>query len=292
MNQPAQVRNNLIGIGLMVAAMAAFAVEDAIIKYMSATLPTGQLMILIGIGGTLSFTIWALAKGHRFEWAKITHPAMVIRTLAELVGTCGFVASLALVDLSVISAIVQVNPLLVTLGAALFLGETVGPRRWAAIFIGLFGVLVILRPGSAAFDPAYLLTVLGVIGLSVRDVATKRVPDNVPTLVMAALGFGAVIPAGAILLAFGQTWAPVSPASGAAIAVAVTIGVIAYTCIITATRIGEISAVTPFRYSRLIFGAAIGIAVFGEVLDAWTILGAGIVVGSGLYAFWREAQAR
>ncbi len=286
------VRDNLIGIGLMVVAMAAFAVEDGIIKYLSGALPTGQILILIGIGGTAVFSTWAWLKGLRLQRRMVTHPAMIIRTAAELMGTCGFVASLALVDISVISAIVQVNPLLVTLGAALFLGETVGVRRWTAIFIGLAGVFIILRPGSADFDPAYLLTVIGVIGLSIRDVATRRVPRDIPTLVMAAIGFAAVIPAGLILMAFGQTWTPMVTPQWGLIGLAVLIGVAAYLCIITAMRIGEVSAVTPFRYSRLIFGAIIGILAFGESLDIWTIVGAIIVVGSGLYAFWREAQAR
>ncbi|MGB1236064.1 MAG: DMT family transporter [Planktomarina sp.] len=292
MKPETQARNNLIGIGLMIAAMGAFAVEDGIIKILSGGLPTGQILILIGIGGTFVFTAWALAKGDSFERSKVLHPAVVIRTLAELVGTCGFVASLALADISVISAIVQVNPLIVTLGAALFLGEYVGPRRWAAIFIGMIGVLIILRPGSAEFDPAYLLTLLGVIGLSVRDVATRRVPRDISTQVMAAIGFGAVIPAGLILMAFGQTWTEMDVWEMATIPVAVIIGVVAYVCIITATRIGEISAVTPFRYSRLIFGAMVGIIMFGETIDTWTIVGSGIIVASGLYAFWREAQSR
>jgi len=174
----------------------------------------------------------------------------------------------------------------------LFLGEKVGIRRWTAIFIGLVGVFIILRPGSATFDPAYMLTVIGVIGLSIRDVATRRVPRDIPTLVMAAIGFAAVIPAGLILMAFGQSWTPLNTPEWGFIGLAVCIGVAAYLCIITATRIGEISAVTPFRYSRLLFGAVIGIWAFGETLDTWTIVGAVIVVGSGLYAFWREAQAR
>ncbi|MEM6306847.1 MAG: DMT family transporter [Pseudomonadota bacterium] len=288
----ATVRQNLFGIGCMILAMAAFAVEDGIIKYLSADLPTGQILILIGLGGTAVFTLWAMAIGAKFKQSELQHPALIIRTLAELVGTCGFVASLALVDISVISAIVQVNPLLVTLGAALFLRETVGLRRWMAIFIGLGGVMIILRPGTAAFDPAYLLTILGVIGLSVRDVATKRIPTGMPTQVMAAIGFAAVIPAGLILLSFGQTWQPVSQTQIAILAAAVCIGVLAYQSIITGTRIGDISAVMPFRYSRLIFGALVGIFMFGEILDKWTIIGSLIIVISGLYAFWRESQAR
>ncbi len=292
MTDASQVRKNVIGILLMIGAMAAFAVEDGLIKYLAGSIATGQILILIGLGGTSVFAIWALAAGHRFQRAQVFHPAVIVRTLAELIGTCGFVASLALADISVISAIVQVNPLLVTLGAALFLGETVGPRRWAAIAIGMIGVLIILRPGAADFNPAYLLTVLGVIGLSVRDVATRRVPKDISTLVMAAIGFGAVVPAGLILMSFGQSWVSVSPSEGGLFAVAVVIGVIAYLCIITATRIGEISAVTPFRYSRLIFGALVGVIAFGESLDRWTLIGAGIIVASGLYAFWRESQAR
>lgn len=284
-------RENLIGMGLMIIAMGLFTLEDALIKHLTKTLATGEILILIGIGGTLVFFSIAKAKQQRFEGDLIKTPAVIIRTLAELFGTACFVASLAMVPLSLISTIIQVVPLLVTLGAAVFLGESVGFRRWAAIFVGLFGVILILRPTGTHFEPAIILTVLGVIGLAVRDVATKRIPQTASTVVLATFGFGATIPAGLILMAFSGGWSVPTLAEFSILAAGVAIAMVAYYAIITATRIGEMSVVTPFRYSRLIFGIIAGVVFFGESLDFYTILGGLIIVAAGLYTFWRERVA-
>jgi len=285
-------RENLLGIGFITLAMAAFAVEDSLIKLLSTRLSSGQILLMIGLGGTLGFYIWSRQKGEGLTAQIITNRWVIGRTLSELVGTAFFVLALALVPISTVSAIIQVSPLLVTLGAAVVLRERVGLRRWSAILVGLFGVAVILRPWSAAFEASALLALMGVIGLSARDVATRRIAKTTPSLALATLGFGATIPAGVILLIFDPRliWPASSDALLIAISILIAIG--GYYCIIAAMRIGEVAAVVPFRYSRLVFGVAIGVWYFGEVLDQWTLIGSAIVVLSGLYALWRESQLR
>lgn len=287
-----KLSDNLIGILLMTAAMAGFAAEDAIIKILSATIGTGQILITIGIGGTIIFAILTRLRGEVFRRAEIFHPVLMARTVSEIIGTLCFVSALALSPISIVSAIVQANPLLVCLGAALFLGERVGPRRWVAIILGLIGVLIILRPGSAGIDLGSVLAALGVVGLSARDILTRRLPQGISTYVASTVGFAAVIPAGLFLYFLGQEIT--SPTSGqwGMFALAIAIGVLAYYAITAAMRVGEVGAVTPFRYSRLLFGVSLGIVVFGETLDWPTILGSALVVGAGLYVILREAYLR
>lgn len=284
--------DNLVGILLMLGAMAAFAIEDMFIKQLSGALPAGQILIVLGVGGFLIFATIARAKGRRLWTRDLLLPAVLLRNFGEIIGTSGYVLAVVLTPLSSASAILQATPLMVALGAGLFLGHHVGWRRWVAISIGFVGVLIIIRPGLEGFQPASLFAVQGVIGLSIRDLATRAIPAHVSTSVLSAFGFGVVAPAGAVLLLFET--APVIPDSGqlGLLAAALIIGPIGYYAIVAAMRIGEIPVVTPFRYVRLVFAMIIGVLVFDEVLDFWTLLGAAIIIGSGMFTIYREARAR
>ena len=286
------IRENLLGIGFIVIAMAGFAAEDAIIKFLTSRLAPGQIMVMIGLGGTFGFYILAHYNGQKLTPEIASNRWVIGRTLSELFGTAFFVLSLAMVPIITISAIIQVSPLLVTLGAAVLLREKVGVRRWSAIMMGLLGVAIILRPWSAEFEATALLALLGVIGLSARDVATRPISKKTPSLVLAILGFGATIPAGLILIALDPRLLIPTSQETFLIVASIFIGVGAYYCLVTAMRLGDVSAVVPFRYSRLVFGVAIGVWYFGEAIDRWTIIGSIMVVCSGLYALWRESRQR
>ncbi|MBK1634484.1 DMT family transporter [Rhodovulum adriaticum] len=281
---------NLRGIALMVAAMAGFALEDMFVKRVAEVLPVGQILVILGTGGALAFGAMAMARGQRL-WSRalLTRP-VILRNTGEVVGTLGFVTALALTPLSVASSILQATPLAVTLGAALFLGAQVGWRRWSAIAIGLFGVLLIVRPGLAGFDPAALFAVMAVIGLALRDLATRATPRSVGSLQLATYAFAMLVPLGLILLALGPAPAPIDAVTWARLGGALVMGVAGYYAIVEAMRVGEVAVVTPFRYTRLIFALIIGVLVFGERPDALTLVGAAIVITSGLYTLWREAR--
>ncbi|TCP63223.1 drug/metabolite transporter (DMT)-like permease [Rhodovulum bhavnagarense] len=281
---------NLRGIALMVAAMAGFALEDMFVKRVADQLPVGQILAILGTGGGLAFAAMALARGQRL-WSRalLTRP-VILRNAGEVMGTLGFVYALALTPLSVASSILQATPLAVTLGAAVFLGAQVGWRRWSAIGIGFFGVLLIVRPGLAGFDPASLFAVMGVMGLALRDLATRATPRSVGSLQLATYAFCMLIPLGLVLMAFGDGPAPIDTATWVQLAGALVMGVAGYYAIVEAMRVGEVAVVTPFRYTRLIFALVIGVLVFGERPDALTLAGAAIIIGSGLYTLWREAR--
>lgn len=279
---------NLRGIALMVAAMAAFALEDLFVKRAAADIPVGQILMTLGVGGALIFGLLALARGQRLWTRVLLSRPVLLRNLGEVIGTLGFVYAIALTPLSSASAILQATPLVVTLGAALFMGAQVGWRRWTAIFVGLFGVLLILRPGLAGFQPASLFAVLGVIGLALRDLATRATPRTVGSLQLSAYGFGMLIPLGALLLALRGGPVTVDAGQAALLAGALAMGVAGYYAIVEAMRSGEVAVVTPFRYTRLVFALIIGALAFGERPDALTLTGAAIIIASGLYTLMRE----
>jgi drug/metabolite transporter (DMT)-like permease len=282
--------DNLRGICLMVLAMAGFAVADSCIKLASQAMPMGQVLVSFGAGGTLVFVLIARAKGLRLWTAEALQRPVLLRNAGEIIGTCGVVMALSLLPLSLTSAILQVNPLAVTFAVAVVLREPVGWRRWTAIMVGFAGVMVIIRPGAAAFDPAILWAVLGVIGLTLRDVATRAVPRGTENLKLATWGFASLMPLGMAMLAItGGTVEPDLRAQSLLIG-AVLSGTTAYWAITAAMRVGDVGVVTPFRYTRLIFAMGIGIVVFAEHPDGWTYAGSALVVASGIYTLWREGR--
>ncbi len=283
---------NLVGILLMLGAMACFAIEDMFIKQLSHGLGTGQIMVILGLGGFLIFAGIAKRAGKRIFTRDLLLPAVMLRNFGEMTGTLGYILAVVLTPLSSASAILQATPLAVALGAALFLQQAVGWRRWVAIAVGFAGVLIVLRPGLEGFRPASLFAVQGVIGLSIRDLATRAMPDHVSSTVLSAMGFGVIVPVGAALMLFEG--APVLPDAqqGWWILGALVIGPLGYYAIVAAMRVGEVAVVTPFRYIRLVFAMIIGMLVFDEVLDFWTLFGAAIIIGSGLFTIYREGRAR
>lgn len=287
--------DNLRGAFLMVLAMLGFAIEDMLIKQMAGAMPVGQVIIALGLAGALIFGSLAKAYGDSL-WSPDTRtPALLFRNAAEIFGTFGFVCAIALTPISTASAILQAVPLVVTMGAALFLQESVGWRRWVAIAVGMFGVLLIIRPGAESFDAKSLFAVMGVIGLATRDLATRRIDKATSSRVITFYAFLVSILTGILLLMFGITGDTLlipSKTDGVRLIAAVVVGIAAYYTIVMATRIGEMSVVAPFRYSRLVFALIIGVVAFDERPDALTLIGAAIIVASGIYTLWREQRLR
>jgi drug/metabolite transporter (DMT)-like permease len=282
--------DNFRGMAWMTLAMLAFALADMSIIMLARDLPVGQIIFLLGATGAIAFGLWARMQGQRLMTPVLLTRPVMLRNLAEMLATVGFISALALIPLSTLSAVIQANPLLVTLGAALFLGERVGWRRWSAIVVGLMGVLVIIRPGAVGFEPTILLAVVAVIGLSLRDLATRPVPRTVPTVVLSTYSFAFAAMAGLVITPFFGSFVPVEIDRVGWLAFGAAMNMVAIFAITSAMRVGEIAVVTPFRYTRLVFALIIAVLVFGERPDAWTLTGAAIVVASGLYTFWREAQ--
>lgn len=283
---------NLRGSLFMVFAMLGFAFEDMLIKQMTRSLPIGQVLAMIGCGGCLIFSTLTRLRGRRLVPPRIYWRPVVLRNLGEMVAAASFVSAFTLTTLSSASAILQAVPLAVTLGAALFLGESVGWRRWSAIGVGFAGVLLIIQPGLAGFVPASLLAVLAVAALALRDLASRALPPQVTGTQISAWAFASLVPTGLLMmLALGS--APLLPAASDLLRLggAFVVGGGGYLAIVAATRTGDVAAVVPFRYTRLVFAMLLGALVFGERPDAPMLSGAALIVGAGLYTIWRETIA-
>lgn len=284
--------DNMRGIVLMVLGMAGFAAEDMFIKLASANLPVGQILAALGLPGALMFALLARSRGVDPFSRDFLHPAVLVRNVSEMVGSVGFVMSLALIPLATATTILQAAPLFVTMGAALLLGETVGWRRWSAILVGFFGVVLVVRPGFSGFDPNVAWAVLGVTALSVRDLASRKVPKSIVSLQLATWGFFAVGVVGLLMLTVTGGAKPPTLIETVYLLGALSIGSVAYWTLTEATRVGEIAVVTPFRYSRLVFSTIVGAVVFFEYPDLYTLLGAAIIIATGLYTLMRERKRR
>ncbi len=285
-------RSNVIGSLWMVASMAAFAIEDSLFKAAAVTVPVGQMLMLFGVGGAIIFACLALWNKEPLYHADVLSPPMRIRMCFEITGRLFYVLAVAITPLSSATAILQATPIVVVAGAAVFFGERVGWMRWAAIIVGLIGVMIVLRPGTDAFSPLSILAVVGMLGLAGRDLASRAAPKTLSTVLLGLYGFLTVIAAGGVF-ALWQGRAFVWPQGQAAAFIlgAICIGVFAYTALMKAMRTGEVSVVTPFRYTRLVFGVGLGVLVFGERLDGATIVGCALIVATGLFIMWRGRVA-
>ena len=186
----------------MVGSMALFSLEDFFIKLLSSTMPASQIMLIMGLSGSIIFLFFAIVSKQPVFSRDLLDKHVITRTLADLFGALFFVGAIVLTPLSSASAILQGTPLAITARAAIFLGETVGIRRWLAVLIGFFGIILIVNPGLADFNPLSLLAVIAVICLSARDLATRAMKTTLPTLTISIYGFGAMAAAGMLAIPF------------------------------------------------------------------------------------------
>ena len=267
----------------MVASMAAFAVEDAFIKAATKQLPVGQVLLLFGFGGTILFAFLTWRSGSSLLHVHVYSKVMLLRACCELIGRLFYVLAIALTSMSSATAILQATPIIVVLGATAFFGETVDWRRWCSIVVGLIGVMIILRPAAGDFSALSLLAVVGTLGFAGRDLASRAAPASLTTWLLGLYVFLTVVIAGALFSMWDSklfVWPTNANCMG--LMAAVVAGVFAYSALMKAMRTGSISSVTPFRYTRL---------VFGERLDGPMILGCLVVIGSGLFIGWQGKVA-
>lgn len=271
----------------MLLSMALFAVEDMFLKWAASGLPVGMVIFVAGAFGAPVFALLARVEGRRVLTMAALQRPVLLRNAGEMLATFAYINALAVVDLSTVSAVLQAVPLAVTLGAALFLREQVGWRRWSAIAVGFAGVLLVIRPGMEGFRPESLWVLISVAGLALRDLAARAIPAAFSTAQVSCWGLLSVALLGAVMMVPGGAVVPDATQVGVLLG-ALVFGTAGYWAVVAATRTGEVSVVAPFRYARLVFAMAIGVFVFQERPDALMLMGAALVIGSGLYAFARE----
>ena len=279
---------NLKSIMLMIIAMGCLTLTDMLIKIVSQTLPIGQVMITYGIGALVVF--WGLLRIKRepIQLSPLANPAVIWRNVGDLIAMNSMFLALVYVPLSTIGAVIQAVPLLVTAAAALFLGEQVGLRRVSAIFVGFLGTLLIIQPGANTFDITATLVLVAALGMALRDIATKLVRESFSTLLITFYSCFLFIFSGSIILLI-QGVPSLPDWDDVAMLVAMIIaGCLGFFFMTVAVRLGDMSVVIPFRYSRLLFSMAAGILILGEQVNAMMLIGSALTILSGLYIWHRE----
>ena len=288
------ISDNFRGILLMCGSMLAFTLNDTFVKaVIHDGVPLYQVITLRGIGATLGLCLIALRQNGRLGLWPTGRDRLylALRTLGELGATWSFLVALSHMPLANLSAIMQSLPLVVTLVAALVLGESIGWRRISAIVVGFIGVMVIIRPGAADFDRWSVLGLVSVGFVVLRDLATRKFSKALPSTTGAIWAALAVLSMGTVGLA-SQGWQPISALHLAEIAGAAGFLIAGYLCAINVMRVGQIAVVAPFRYTSLLWAVLLGWLLFGTLPDQWTLLGGAITVASGLFILQRQARVK
>lgn len=282
-------RNNLLAIAAVIGAGFCLICSDACLRIASAELPLGEVIAGRSIVGCalLGFAAWTQSA---LRWHPgIVAPAVGLRVLGEVGAALFFIAAILRMPFANAAAILQFIPLVTTVVAAWLFAERVGWQRWCAGAAGLVGVLLVLQPGTSGFTWWSLLAVAAMLCMSLRDLATTRIDRSVPTLMIGTVSAAGVAVGGFALYPF----APWSWPTGEAVLLVVASGVFVaggFYCMVQAMRLGEISAVAPFRYGTMLWALLIGIVLWGEMPNLLAIAGILIVVAAGLAMLAHERR--
>ncbi|MDO8883031.1 DMT family transporter [Pseudotabrizicola sp.] len=275
------------GILLMIMAIFCFSAMDAAAKGLIARYPVPQVIWARFAGQVL---IVAVLLGPRLPLMLRTQWPMLhlIRSACQLGAIACFFSALPFIGLAEATALADLNPVLITLGAALFLGERLGPRRVAGVVAALIGALIIIRPGLSVFTPAALLPLAAAAFYSVNALLTRRLGplETAWTPMILAALFGMAVTS--VSLPF--VWVPVPMPDWPLFALIGILGTLAQLALIRAFTLAEAGSVAPFAYVGLIFAAGWGYLFFNEVPDLATIIGALVIVVAGLYVWHRETR--
>ena len=276
-----------LAILCMVGSCAVGVTSDAVTKWMTSTYPIGQILFVRNIFVFVPILLLVWRSGG-FSVLRIHNIGTnLTRAVLMASGTFMFILGLKLLPLAVMIAIGFTGPLLLTALAGPMLGEHVGWRRWSAVIVGFFGVLLMTRPGAGVFQWAILVPIVSAILGTLKDVVTRSLVATETPLAIMTFTTVVIIAAGASTVVLG--WEPITVVDVALLAVAGILVGTSHYLQIEAFRLAQVALVAPFRYSTLVWGIGLGFLVFGELPDGWTIAGSGVVVASGLYIMHREA---
>lgn len=275
------------GILLILAAILGFTLMDATAKYLTQSYHPVQVVWARFIGNLLIFFV--IFRAAAFPLMRTRRPGLQFARALMQLGSVGlFFSSLQVIGLAEATAIMDLNPVLITLGAALFLGEKIGPRRLAGIGAALVGALIIIRPGMGVFQPAALLPLAGAFTYAAGALLTRMArADSVATSVMWSAVVGSVLTS----LAVPFVWQPIAMADLWAFALLGIFGTLSQYLLVRAFATAEAGVLAPFGYTGLVWAGLWGWLLFGQLPDGWTVAGAGLIVAAGLYVWSREARA-
>ena len=272
--------------------MTAYTVNDVLVKeILLRNYPVGETIFLRGLISAILIGVFVLALGHARQLYAAISRLLVARSVCDGLSTVCFIAALAHMPMANIAAVLQIGPLLITALSVVFFRETVGWRRWAAVGVGFAGALLVVKPVPSAFDMWAVVAAGSALFAALREMHNHSIDRAVPTLVIAFWGAVGITLFGT-LFAFTEEWQMFRLPDLVQLFVASVFVGIAIYLMALAFRDVDLSVVAPFRYSYLLTSAIGGYLVFQELPDGWTVVGATLIVASGIYALHREAVNR
>lgn len=273
---------NRRGIVAMSAGMASFVANDSLVKYVSQSLPSSQLIFIRGVFATVLLLAIAHAMGASRQLGLLLDKRVLMRAAFDAFATMTYLTSLFHLPIANATAINMATPLVITLLAVVIFKDKVGAARWLAIAVGFTGVLLVVQPAGSAFNAYALLCLFGTLLHASRDLTTRTIHAGVPSILIT------LSTAVAVTLLSGawgatQTWQAVNISQLGLLAAASVFLSCGYYLLTVAMRAGEMSLIAPFRYSGLLFAIVLGYAVWGDVPNALALAGIALLVGAGLY---------
>ena len=274
---------NRRGVIAMALGMASSVANDALVKYVSQSLPATELIFLRGLFATALVAAICAGAGVLRQWRTLLDRKVAARAAFDAFATMTYLISLFHLPIANATAINMATPLVITLLAVLLLKEQVGLSRWLAIVVGFTGVLLVVQPRSDAFNAYALLCLFGTLLHSSRDLITRSIHHGVPSLLI-TLSTAVAVTLLSGVMGFAQEWQPpTSTHLGLLGAASVFLSGGYYLLTISMRSGGEMSLITPFRYTGLLFAIVLGFAIWGDVPNAAAWAGIALLVGAGLY---------
>lgn len=275
---------------MMVGAMLLFTLMDTIGKLLSAYQPVEQV-----VWGRYFFQFaWMLLLipfyGTRELFQTKRLGTQLIRGLLVALATICLFTAVSTIPLADAYTISFTAPFIVTILSIPFLGEKVGWRRWSAILVGFAGVLVVIRPGFGVFHWALLLPLVTATCFAIYQILTRKLgalPSERPLAMLFYMAFAGTI---ALSLMMPVYWQPVDNTAWLGMVTMGGLAAIGHMLLIRALGLASAVTLSPFIYTQLIWAIIIGYALFGDIPDHWMLLGGSIIIGSGLFVFYRESR--
>lgn len=280
------------GIVAMMLAMALFVLNDTVVKLARVHWDAGQVLVVRGLFALLLLAFWVWLGGFSDRFGMIRHRILILRGMLEAGIAAAFITALGMMPLADITAILMLAPLIITALSMVLFGEKVGWRRWSAVVVGFCGMLLVVQPGGAIPLSALALALLSVVGVAFRDIVTRRIPAEIPSVIVAVTSTLGTLVGGGLLSGVGPGWQPATLEMVLLMGSAAAFVILGNYAMIEACRDVELSVVSPFRYAVMLWAVLLGIMVFGEWPTPIALAGIALIGASGLYTLHRERIRR
>lgn len=284
-----QTRRDLAGIGWMLATGLCFVAVNGIVRWLDGALPAPQAAFIRFVFG-LVFLGPILIGALRSGFAPRIWRLLTLRGALHVVAVIAWFHAMSRISVAEATAIGFLNPIVVTVGAALFLGERLALRRIAAVCVALLGALVVLRPGMRELDPGHLSQILAALAFGASYLVAKRIAEHVPATIVVAM-MSLIVSIGLAPLAWA-VWVPPTWGQIGWLGLVAVFATAGHYTMTRAFAAAPLAVTQPVVFLQLIWASLLGVFVFHEPLDEWVILGGGMMIGAITYITWREARLR